>query len=199
MTIRFVRLSDTEDLLKIYAQYIDTPITFEETLPSIEEFQERIRTFSAFYPYLVCEEDKKIIGYAYAHRQMERAAYQWNAELSIYLDKSYTSRGLGRKLYRLLIALLQEQGIHTVYSGITVPNEKSERLHTTLGFSCLGTYHNTGYKCGKWRDVSWYEKALLPYEGTPAPVLSIQEIPKEKRKQLIQTFSARERDKQPPL
>ena len=70
MTIRFVRLSDTEDLLKIYAQYIDTPITFEETLPSIEEFQERIRTFSAFYPYLVCEEDKKIIGYAYAHRQM---------------------------------------------------------------------------------------------------------------------------------
>ena len=79
MTARFAAAGDAEDLLAIYAQYIDTPVTFETVLPSADEFRGR-------YPYLVLEEEGKIVGYAYAHRYMARAAYGWNAELSVYLD-----------------------------------------------------------------------------------------------------------------
>ena len=86
------------------------------------------------------------MGYAYAHRQAERAAYQWNAELSVYLDRSCTSRGLGRRLYGALIDILRLQGIRTVYGCVTVPNEKSEWLHQSLCFRRLGTYRITGYK-----------------------------------------------------
>ena len=86
MTARFAAAGDAEDLLAIYAQYIDTPVTFETVLPSADVFRGRIKEISAFYPYLVLEEEGKIVGYAYAHRHMARAAYGWNAELSVYLD-----------------------------------------------------------------------------------------------------------------
>ena len=121
MEIRFAAEADAPALLAIYAQYIETGITFEYQLPTREEFARRIRDFGGTYPYLVCEENGCIVGYAYAHRQAERAAYQWNAELSVYLDRSCTSRGLGRRLYGALIDILRLQGIRTVYGCVTVP------------------------------------------------------------------------------
>ena len=146
MEIKFADKNNSAEILNIYAQYIDTPITFEYLLPTEHEFAQRIENINAQYPYLICIEDNKIVGYAYAHRQMERSAYQWNAELSIYLDWDYTSKGLGRKLYSVLIEILQLQGVKTVYGGVTCPNEKSEKLHLSMGFNLLGIYHNTGYK-----------------------------------------------------
>lgn len=180
MKIRFATTDDSVALLQIYAQYIDTPITFECTLPTELEFADRMKDIISNYPYLVCEENQRIIGYAYAHRQKEREAYQWNAELSVYIDKEFTSKGIGRKMYTVLIELLKLQGIKTIYGAITVPNEKSQKLHLALGFKELGTYHNTGYKCGKWHDVAWYEKTITSYETEPAPILSINEIEDEK-------------------
>lgn len=173
MIIRFVSAEDADELLEIYGQYIDTPVTFEYTLPTREEFQERIRFISSFYPNLVCEDNGKIIGYAYAHRQMERAAYQWNAELSIYLDSACVSRGIGTKLYTYLMDLLAQQGVKTVYGVVTLPNARSEGLHASLGFRLLGIHKNTGYKNGRWHDVAWFEKPLAPYEADPSPIRSI--------------------------
>lgn len=179
MTIRFVKAEDCKALLEIYAQYIDTPITFECSLPTEQEFSDRIASIAKEYPYLVCVEDDRIIGYAYAHRHKEREAYQWNAELSVYLDKSFTSKGLGKKLYLILMQILKLQGINMVYGGITAGNDKSVRLHESLGFSLLGTYHNTGYKCGKWLDVMWFEKAIAPFDSAPLPILPINQIQEE--------------------
>lgn len=101
MRFRTARLSDAPALLEIYREYIDTPITFEYALPSVEEFKDRIRSISEFFPYLVLEDDGGVIvGYAYAHRHMERAAYQWNAELSIYLSRALAGKGWGRARLR---------------------------------------------------------------------------------------------------
>ncbi|MBU9724947.1 GNAT family N-acetyltransferase [Diplocloster modestus] len=188
MKIRLATVSDNQALLKIYAQYIDTPITFECVLPAASEFAVRIAGITRDYPYLVCEEGGKIIGYAYAHRQMEREAYQWNAELSVYIDSAYTSKGLGKKLYLILMEILRLQGIRTVYGGVTVPNVKSERLHLSLGFKPLGTYHHTGYKCGKWYDVTWFEKAIAPYSSNPEPIRPVHEMTEEKINDIIKLY-----------
>ena len=74
---RFAAPADSAALLKIYGEYLDTPITFECALPSEAEFAGRIAAVGREYPYLVCLEKGRIVGYAYAHRQAERAAYQW--------------------------------------------------------------------------------------------------------------------------
>lgn len=71
-------------------------------------------------------------------------------------------QGLGGRLYRILLDMLRLQGIRTVYAGVTVPNPASERLHESMGFVRLGTYHSIGYKAGGWHDVAWFEKADCP-------------------------------------
>ena len=133
MHIRFAKASDSAALLRIYAQYIDTPITFECVLPSEPAFAARIAAIAAEYPYLVCEDQGKVVGYAYAHRQMERAAYDWNAELSVYLDRNVLSGGIGKRLYGALCDVLCVQGVRNVYAGVTLPNARSEGLHAACG------------------------------------------------------------------
>lgn len=169
--IRLAQQEDAKALLAIYAQYIDTSITFEDELPSESEFARRIREISAEYPYLVWEEDGKILGYAYGHRQRERAAYQWNAELSIYLDKTVTGKGIGTKLYTTLMELLKLQGVCNVYAIVVIPNEASAALHKRLGFQLTGTFNATGFKLGEWWGTWWFEKHLLSREVAPAPFI----------------------------
>lgn len=185
MNIRFATPKDAPALLKVYAHYIHTPVTFECSLPSEEEFARRITNIAGFYPYLACEEGGALCGYAYAHRHMERAAYQWGAELSAYLAPPATAKGLGKKLYGILIAMSRLQGVATVYGGVTLPNAKSEALHASLGFRVLGTYSNAGYKAGRWHDVAWFEKQIAPYAAKPEPVVSITAVPAEHLEKII--------------
>ena len=65
--IRTVTAADAAALVAIYAPYVEhTEITFEYTVPSIEEFTRRIECICQRYPYLVAELDGEIVGYAYA-------------------------------------------------------------------------------------------------------------------------------------
>ena len=178
MEIRFVVPDDSRALLDVYAQYVDTPVTFECALPSEHEFSERIAAVSAWYPWLVCGEGGQIAGYACAHRYMEREAYQWGAELSVYLDGAFVAKGLGRRLYGALIDLLRLQGIRSVYANVTLPNAPSERLHLGMGFTRLGTYPQTGYKGGRWHDVACFQKDILPHLPDPEPVTAFRQIPR---------------------
>ncbi len=176
MIFRPATIEDAAAILAVYAPYIETPITFEYTLPSVAEFAQRIEKIASFYPYLVCEEKGRIIGYAYAGRYRERKAYDWSLELSIYLAPECRGRGIGKKLYTMLLELLKRQGIKTVYGVITTPNAASEGLHERLGFQKIGVFRNTGFKKGQWYSVAWYEKELSPYEIPAKPVKSITEI-----------------------
>lgn len=189
-TLRMATAADAAELLEIYAPFItNTEITFEYTVPSAEVFAERIGTILTFYPWLVAEADGRIAGYAYAARDRERAAYQWNAELSIYVRPEYQHRGLAQALYGALLELLYLQGIRNVYGVITHPNPKSERFHEKFGFSSVGVFRHTGYKFGRWLDVLWMEKTLGEIAAIPRPPRSIAEIPAAKVSKVFAAFS----------
>ncbi len=173
--IRLATPDDAAALLAIYAPYIETSVTFEYVTPSLAEFRGRIESISGDYPYIVWEEDGVILGYAYAHRHMERAAYQWNAELSVYLDINARGNGLGTKLYTALIELLKLQGIRNVFGCVTLPNERSEALHRSMGFELVGTYSAAGYKNGRWQDVGWFQKAIAAH-GAPTPLVAFRDV-----------------------
>ncbi len=166
--IRLASVADAPRLLEIYAPYVtDTVITFEYDVPSLSEFEERIQSISAEYPYLVYVENGVIGGYAYAHRMLSRAAYQWIAELSVYLAPEFQKKGIGTLLYQKLMELLELQNVCGFYALVTSPNPPSDRLHEKLGFSLAGMYHRSGFKHGKWHDVSVYERLLPVKEGEP--------------------------------
>ena len=190
MGIRMATAADAAELLAIYGQYIDTSITFEYTLPTLAEFTDRITGILGEYPYLVWEEDGRILGYAYAHRHMERAAYQWNAELSVYLDCSARRRGLGRRLYGALMELLTMQGVLTAHALVTSPNPASQALHEAMGFSLLAVHRLAGFKAGAWHDVLWYEKVLSPRAPDPVPPVPCSALPKERVEAVLEAFSA---------
>ena len=186
VTIREADAADAARLLEIYAYYVqNTAITFEYDVPSLSEFQRRIRNTKRRYPYLVIERDGVIRGYAYAGPFVGRAAYDWSCELSIYLDREYRGDGLGRRLYGMLMEILKLQGVRNVYGCVTIPNPRSERLHGSMGFEKLGTFHHTGCKNGRWVDVAWYERQIGSLDGDPRPVTPIGEIEEDKLREIL--------------
>ena len=180
LTFRLAREDDAPALLGIYSQYIDTSITFEDVLPSEEEFRARIRDISSFYPYIVCERDGAPIAYAYAHRQFERAAYRWVAELSVYLSADARGHRLGETMYDKVIALLKMQDVQTVNAIVTSPNPRSERLHERMGFEKTGFFPNVGYKNGEWHATTWYTRCIGDYAVPPRECVCIHDLSAER-------------------
>jgi len=156
--LRLAKLEDAQEVLDIYVPYIiNSNVTFEYNAPSLDEFENRMKVIMKKYPYIVAVYQEKIVGYAYAHAHMERAAYQWNVETSIYIKADLKHQGIGTLLYCKLIEILKVQNVQNVYGCVTLPNENSERMHYAFGFQLVGKFHNTGYKFSKWHDVGWFE------------------------------------------
>lgn len=172
--IRFAGKEDAAAILKIYETYIlNTAVTFEIEVPTVEAFVARMEAVTAQFPWLVCEVDGEIAGYAYASKHGERAAYRWSADLSVYIEERYHRSGIATALYDAVTEILRRQGYYTVYAGVSTPNPKSEAFHTAYGFRNLGEFKNVGYKLGAWRGVAWYELPLTAYTDVPEEPLRI--------------------------
>lgn len=177
MLIRPATIEDAAGILAVYATYIlNTTITYEYEVPTLQNFKERIQKIMKFYPYLVCESEGEIVGYAYASQHMERAAFKWGAEISIYMKEGYHGSGIASELYEQIIAILYKQGVYKVYALIDSPNEKSERFHIKRGFKEIACLPHTAYKLGRWCDMKYYEKILCECEGTPGELVSAREV-----------------------
>ena len=186
LIFRFATEEDAEKILKIYKPYVEnTTITFEYEVPSIDEFRGRIRKISEKYPYIVCECGNEIAGYAYAYKIWSRAAYQWDAELSVYTDEKFYGNGIGKKLYKILIEILKLQNVVNIYGLVIDPNENSEKLHNYFGFKKAAYFENAGYKFGKWIGVTWFEKAINEHFDNPNPVRKISEIDEIKLRKIL--------------
>lgn len=174
--IRTVTVDDAEQLLAIYSYYVEnTAITFEYVPPTLAEFKDRISNTLKKYPYLCILKEGTILGYAYAGPFHTRAAYQWTAELAIYLAPDARKCGLGRMLYDTLESRLKEMGILNLYACIGYPRTEDEYLtqnssqfHEHMGYTTVGEFHNCGYKCGRWYDMIYMEKIIGEHTDDPS-------------------------------
>lgn len=170
MQLRLADVRDVPAMLEIYRPYVEcSTASFEYETPSVQEFTARFEGITARYPWLVAERDGRVVGYAYASRAFERTAYQWDADVSIYLCEEAHGQGIGRALYQRLEQLLQECGYCTLYALITGENTGSLAFHKAMGYTHLATFPASGYKSGRWLDVHWYEKALCEKPAEPRP------------------------------
>jgi L-amino acid N-acyltransferase YncA len=159
--IRTATIADADAIAAIYAHYVrDSVITFEVDAPDAEEMAARIGRILPHYPFIVAECNGVLSGYAYAGRLYERPAYRWVAEATVYVAQDRHRRGIGRALYRSLIASLREQGFQAVVGKITLPNPASVTLHEAFGFVRSGVFTKVGFKHGKWHDVGLYQLDL---------------------------------------
>ena len=166
--VRSVYESDVERLVEIYSYYVEnTAVSFEYNRPSVEEFKERIESIKKKYPYLVCEFESNVVGYAYANTYSTREAYNWTVTSSIYIDKDYRRRGIGRVLYANLEKELMKQGIVNILAGVAyTANEDiylthdSFKFHIKEGYSKVAHMSNIGKKFERWYDLLWMQKVI---------------------------------------
>ena len=160
--IRSVSPDDGAAICSIYNHYVENTIhTFEERPIQIDEMRERIRKISARYPYLVWEDETgEVNGFAYINTWKEREAYRFSAELSVYIKDSLRGRGIGRSLMERLLEEVRKTEIHSLVSGIVLPNDPSVSLHEKFGFVKIGMFREIGYKLNRWLDVGYWELLL---------------------------------------
>ena len=166
--MRFATLEDAQAILDIYTPYVlTTSISFEEVVPSLDEFKQRMQTVLETYPWIVYLRQGRIIGYAYASAFNPRSAYDWTIQTSVYLDESSIGLGIGNRLYVALLDCLSYLGYVNAVALIVSPNEKSEKLHRSLSFKPGPLIKRIGYKLGSWHDLHWFVLALREHSDHP--------------------------------
>ena len=154
MNVRPVSPDDADALAAIYNYYVrETVISFETEPLGEGQMRERIVQIAAEFPYLVCELDGRVVGYACAHRWKERAAYSQTWESSIYLHHEWRARGLGRALMEALVPLCRAAGCRALIACITAENQASVAFHESLGFRQVSLFPAVGCKFGRLLDV----------------------------------------------
>ena len=163
--IRIAEERDLPEILSIYAPYVlNTTHTFEYDVPTEEEFLARFRSVTAAFPWLVWEEEGRILGYAYGSAPFERAAYRWSSETSVYLRPDAQGRGIGRRLYTALEKILALQGFLKNYAIITSENSPSLAFHKSLGYAIAAEMPGCAYKFEKKLGIVWMEKELKDFQ-----------------------------------
>ena len=161
--------ADAQAVQAIYAPFVsDNATSFETVVPDLAEIRRRIEAQHERYPWLVFEANRRVVGYAYASAHRSRQAYQWSVDVSVYVDRGFYRRGVGRALYLALFDLLRRQRFVNAYAGITLPNPSSVGLHESLGFEPIGVYRRVGFKFDRWHDVAWLHLRLREDPEPPA-------------------------------
>jgi phosphinothricin acetyltransferase len=161
--VRAARTSDLEPLTRLYNHYVEhSPATFDIDPVDLETRREWMSHYRDHGPHrlLVAVGADRLLGYATSSVFRTRAAYATSVETSVYLDPEATGRGVGTRLYRELFGILEGQGLHRAYAGVTLPNPASEALHRRMGFSEAGLFGEVGRKFDRYWDVRWFEKQL---------------------------------------
>ena len=175
--IRLATEKDVPEILEIYAPYVEnTTVTFEYDVPCRRSFLQRFYEITAQFPWLVWEEEGRILGYAYASAPYSRAAFSWCAEPSIYLRPEARGKGIGKKLYAVLEKILELQGYQVLYALITDENLESIRFHSKMAYETRVSFPDCGFKFGRWLGLVWMEKRLKIVQSPsafPKPCLAI--------------------------
>lgn len=176
--LRWVLPSDAVAMLDIYAPLVrETATSFEKEVPSISEFEERIRLYSSRSPWLVAEIDGQLVGYAYATDHRSRYAYQWNQEVTAYVHQDFRKRGIAKKLYLKIFEILKAMNYCKAIAVITLPNDPSLAFHRALGFQKMGEMKDVGFKFDRWYSTSWWDLDLRENPNqSPSNLISITEV-----------------------
>ncbi len=162
--IRLVTLDDAQEILEIYKPHIDTAVTFEEDVPSLSDYKKRIGSILEDCPFLVCEINNQVVGYAYASEYRTRASYRWNREVTVYVRDGFFRRNIAGALYQALFEILRRQHVANVLAIITLPNEASIKFHESFGFKACAVFNKVGYKLNRWHQVGWWELSFIDDE-----------------------------------
>ena len=177
ITIRLAERGDVDAVLAISNAAAATSIAnFALTAEPLAAWLTTYDETATRYPWFVATTGTAIVGFAKASPWSGRCAYEYAAEITVYVDPDHHRRGIGRLLYERLLPTLRAQGYHRVLAGIALPNPASVHLHEACGLRRIGTLERVGWKFGAWHDVGYWQGDLQTDVETPTPVRSVASV-----------------------
>jgi L-amino acid N-acyltransferase YncA len=153
--------ADAEAVARIYNQGIEDRLATFETRP---RGAGEIRSWLEHgVPVTVAERDGTVIAWAAAHPyRPDRTVYRGVGEFSVYVDRSWRGRGMGRTALQALIVRCEDLGYWKLVARMFPQNEASLGLARSLGFREVGVYRRHARLDGMWRDCVIVERLLGP-------------------------------------
>ncbi len=161
--VRDATAADAEAMAAIYGHdAVHGTGTFEEAPPSVTDMAARLAAVQERgMPWVVADDNGRVLAFAYAAPYRTRAAYRYTAEDSVYVAPDAMRRGAGRAVLAEVIARCEALGLRQLVAVIgDSANAGSVGLHAALGFEPAGELPDVGYKHGRWLDVVLMQKAL---------------------------------------
>ena len=167
--IRAATPDDAARIAAIYAHHVAHGTATFDTVPlSAAAVAERIAAVAARgCPFLVAEVDDRLVGYAYAAPFRDRPAYAGTVEDSIYLDPTFTGRGIGKVLLLALIDTCEAAGFRQMIAVAGGGEPASVAVHAACGFVHAGRMQSVGRKFGRWLDTVYMQRTLGAGDSAP--------------------------------
>lgn len=152
--IRDATTKDIPAITEIYRHAVlQTVATMDTEEPTAEKQTASFRRHGGRFPVLVAEEGSDIVGWASLSPWMERGAYTYTSEASVYVALARQGSGIGTLLAESLLERATRLNYHVVIARVVSTNDTSYRLFRRLGFQDVGTIRQVGYKFGRWIDM----------------------------------------------
>jgi L-amino acid N-acyltransferase len=159
--VRRARLEDLPRIMEIYNEAVkSSTATFDVHEQTIAQRKRWFLEHDQKHPLIVAELDGEVVGYCSLSKFREKPAYDLTVESSVYVHEANRGRGIGKMLMTEIIQMATDAKYHTIIAGIAGKNEESAKLHESLGFVCVGSLKEVGFKFGKWHDVRYYQLLL---------------------------------------
>jgi L-amino acid N-acyltransferase YncA len=154
---------DLDAVTAIFAHYVASSVaTFELTPPTAAYWHRTLGDLAVRgLPFLVCEAEGRVIGYAYAAPWRPKPAYRHTVESTIYLAPDHIGRGLGRRLLGELQRRCMLAGAEQMIAVIAdTGSPASPALHRACGFTEAGRLRGVGRKHGRLIDTLLFQHDL---------------------------------------
>ncbi len=175
--IRLASAADLPAIGAIFNHFVETSASTFTIYPiAAAEWSRLFDSTHGMYPWLVATDAGAVVGFAKASPYRPRDAYAYTVEVSVFVAESSHRRGVARRLYDRLFAVLHNQGYYTAIAVVTVPNPASEGLHAKVGMRAIGTIENAGWKFDRWHSTRLFQIALQDEQQTPGQILSVENV-----------------------
>jgi L-amino acid N-acyltransferase YncA len=163
VTVRAASPADADAICAIHNQGIlDRVATLDVDARTPDGIREWLAARGSRHPVIVASIGGAVVGWASLNRFNSRPAYDHVADFSVYIERDWRGKGIGRQLLDRLIELAREIGFHKMVLSALASNQAGIALYTRAGFSAVGVYREQGQLDGEWVDTLIMEKLLLP-------------------------------------
>jgi phosphinothricin acetyltransferase len=159
--VRLAQATDAEAIRAIYnLEVLESTVTFDLVPRSHDDQRAWLAAHGGAHPAVVAVDGDEVAGFGSLSPYKDRPAYSTTVEDSVYVDRAWRRKGVGKLILGELLNLATTHGFHAVIARIVGDHQASLALHEGCGFSLVGIEKEVGRKFGRWLDVVELQRLL---------------------------------------